>query len=122
MTINKWPLNYQNMPLIPHLFYQCLMQMERSSAEGQTWEGGQVSNILIQNVQPKLSSDGLLISQIDLVQTVDLINWFDHISDTKLIEEQNKDSELKCKIDWLKKGNIPRPDELYPIRLAGVIG
>ena len=87
--------------------------LDGSSVEGQTWEGDQVSNILIQTVQPKLSSDGLLRSQIDLVQPVDFINLIDHISDIKLIEEQSKDSKLKLIIDWWKNGIIPKPDELY---------
>ena len=42
--------------------------LEGNTVDGQTKEEDQVSNILIQTVQPKLSSDGLSRSQIDLVQ------------------------------------------------------
>ena len=77
-------------------------------------EGEFESNLVLQLTRSKELSNGLLVSQIDIVQTVDKKNtWLDTVSTDELKEKQSQDPEIQWIIAWLKTGTSPSSNELY---------
>ena len=80
---------------------------------GQSGLEDQVLTVVTKVVKPRKLQDWLWTSQIDLIQTVDLVNWLDNISDDQLVGEQYKHKKFRWIIDWLKKDDCPNSEELY---------
>ena len=77
-------------------------------------EGEIESNLVLRLTRYKELSNGLLVSQIDIVLTVDKKNtWLDTVSTDELKEKQSQDPEIQWIIAWLKTGTSPSSNELY---------